>query len=279
MAKCDLCGQDAGMLRKRHKECDARHSEGIAAIAALARDAALAKMPVETLPDKARQIADSSFISQGSLPSIYATGFESAVQSVLEDGVLSEDEENSLDAFMKALSLGQDELDGSGAYTTMVKATIIREVLEGKLPERISVSGGLPFNFQKAEKLIWLFQGVDYAEQRTTTRYQGSYQGVSLKVAKGVYYRTGGFRGSPIPVTTTVAVETGALAITQKHIYFAGPSKSFRIPYSKMVTITPFSDGIGIQWDATSAKPQLFTTGDGWFTYNLVSNLAKAAAA
>lgn len=27
--------------------------------------------------------------------------------------------------------------------------------------------------------------------------------------------------------------------------------------------------------DAASAKPQIFITGDGWFTYNLVTNLAQ----
>jgi len=36
----------------------------------------------------------------------------------------------------------------------------------------------------------------------------------------------------------------------------------------------PYSDGIGIHRDAASAKPQIFVTGDGWFTYNLVVNLA-----
>lgn len=279
MGRCDLCGQDAGMLRKRHKECESRHNEGIASIIAFACDAALGKSSVDALPDQAKHISDGAFISQDSIAGLYATGFERAVRAVLEDGVLSEQEEQQLAAFMKALTLSQKELDASGAYTTMVKASLIREVLEGKFPERINVSGDLPFNFQKGEKLIWLFQDVDYAEQRTTTRYQGTYQGVSLRVAKGVYYRTGAFRGNPIPVTATVAVDTGALAVTQKHIYFGGPSKSFRIAYAKIVAITPFSDGIGIQRDAASAKPQMFTTGDGWFTYNLVSNLAKAAAA
>lgn len=32
---------------------------------------------------------------------------------------------------------------------------------------------------------------------------------------------------------------------------------------------------IGVQRDATSAKDQTFATGDGWFTYNLISNLAQ----
>jgi len=47
------------------------------------------------------------------------------------------------------------------------------------------------------------------------------------------------------------------------------------VPYSKIVSFTPYSDGIGIQRDAASAKPQTFVTGDGWFIYNLVVNLAR----
>jgi hypothetical protein len=35
-----------------------------------------------------------------------------------------------------------------------------------------------------------------------------------------------------------------------------------------------YSDGIGIQRDAASAKPEVFKTGDGWFAYNLITNLA-----
>jgi len=49
-----------------------------------------------------------------------------------------------------------------------------------------------------------------------------------------------------------------------------------RIPYAKIVSFTPFSDGIGLHRDAVTAKPQFFVTGDDWFTYNAVVNLAKA---
>ncbi|MBE0069320.1 hypothetical protein F3K46_09925 [Thermoanaerobacterium thermosaccharolyticum] len=67
----------------------------------------------------------------------------------------------------------------------------------------------------------------------------------------------------------------GILAVTTKHIYFYGPIRSFRAPYTKIVSFAPYSDGIGIQRDAASAKPQIFLTGDGWFLYNLVINLAR----
>jgi hypothetical protein len=49
---------------------------------------------------------------------------------------------------------------------------------------------------------------------------------------------------------------------------------AFRIPYAKIVSFEPFDNGLGIMRDGVSAKPQIFVTHDGWFSYNLVSNLA-----
>ena len=67
------------------------------------------------------------------------------------------------------------------------------------------------------------------------------------------------------------------VVITDKNIYFAGPAKSIRVPYVKIVSFQPFTDGFGIIRDGANTKPQLFITGDGWFTYNLITNLARLA--
>ena len=37
----------------------------------------------------------------------------------------------------------------------------------------------------------------------------------------------------------------------------------------------PYDDGFGIMRDAQTAKPQSFRTGDGWFAFNLATNLAQ----
>jgi len=98
---------------------------------------------------------------------------------------------------------------------------------------------------------------------------------MSVRVAKGLYYRTGSFRGNPIVTSEATHAGTGILGITTKHIYFAGGQKAFRVPYQKIVSFTPYSDGFGLQRDAQTAKPQSFVVGDGWFVYNLVVNLSK----
>ena len=41
------------------------------------------------------------------------------------------------------------------------------------------------------------------------------------------------------------------------------------------VRFDPYNGGFGIMRDAQTAKPQTFRTGDGWFAYNLATNLAQ----
>ena len=108
-----------------------------------------------------------------------------------------------------------------------------------------------------------------------TREYVGGSQGVSVRVAKGVYFRMGGFRGHSIEMCDIEQVDIGMLGVTTQHLYFAGLRQSFRIPYAKVVTFTPFTDAIGVCRDGVRAKPQYFVTGEGWFIYNLVKNLAQ----
>ena len=157
----------------------------------------------------------------------------------------------------------------------MVKGAIIRELLNGTIPQRLNVHGDLFFKFQKTEKLIWLFPEVKYYEDRKRREYKGGHHGVSIRLAKGLYYRVGTFKRHPVETTETVAVGSGPLAITNRHLYFAGSEKTFRIRHDKIVSVQPYEDGVGVQRDAQTAMPQLFITGDGWFTYNLLMNVSN----
>jgi hypothetical protein len=172
--------------------------------------------------------------------------------------------------------MSQAELanDEDGSFTRIVKAVVIRDVLKGIIPKHFKIRGSIPFNLRKGETIVWAFNNCEYYEDQTRRKYIGRTQGISIRIMKGVYYRTGAFGGSSIARTERTHVDTGLIAITNKHLYFAGELKSFRVPYAKIVSFEPFSDGIGIVRDAVTAKPQIFVTHDGWFTYNLVTNLA-----
>ena len=176
---------------------------------------------------------------------------------------------------IEIFGFNRDSLNSDPSYVKMVRGAVLRDVMEGHIPERMTIIGNVPFNLQKSEKLVWVFQNVKYYEMRTRRQYVGGYQGFSVRIAKGLYYRAGAFKGHPVETTQMVHVDTGFLGVTTNHIYFSGQSKGFRIKYDKIVSFEPYSDGLGVQKDGQTAKPQVFVTGDGWFTANLIMNLAK----
>ena len=206
---------------------------------------------------------------------LLAQAWEAAVEGSLEDGVLSLDEENALSRYLAHFNLSQADVDGNGAYHSMVQSAVIREAAEGVIPDRLGNIGPVPFNLMKSEQLVWVIDGVDYYEVKTRRERRGTSHGVSIRVAKGLYYRPSTFRSRPVEWEETVHEDTGLLGVTSKHIYFHGRRKRFRIRYDRIVSFEPYSDGIGVMRDAQTAKPQSFLTGDGWFIYNLVTNLAQ----
>jgi len=275
MADCIYCGKPAGFLKKTHKECEQQHENGKFVIISLVGKVGAEGGDLHQLENSIEHVASTSYLDKNTLNSLVVSGWERAVNIAFDDGLLSEEEESALSELKEHFSLSQQILDRNGAYSKLVKGAVLRDIMDGSLPERMKIEGGLPFNLQKSEKVVWVFQGVNYYEEKTRTRYVGGSQGVSIRIAKGIYYRTGAFKGERVQTSETMLVDTGLLGVTNKHIYFAGPSKRFRIAYNKIVTFDPFSDGIGVQRDAQTAKPQSFQTGDGWFTYNLITNLAQ----
>lgn len=275
MGNCAYCGKPAGFLKKVHIECRAKHFNGTTEIKSLVKAAGITGGGFEVLDQAIKETAEASLVSDDDVNAMIVSGWEEAVQSAFDDGILTEAEETNLSDLRKHFSLTQQDLDGNGAFMRMIKGGVLREILEGKVSQRISDLDGLPFNLQKSEQLIWAFQDVAYLEEQTKTHYQGGSQGVSIRVAQGVYYRVGGFKAERVQTAETVHVDTGLLGVTNKHIYFAGSAASFRINFNKIVSFQPFSDVIGVHRDARSAKPQTFVTGDGWFTYNMITNLAQ----
>lgn len=279
MGRCIYCGENAGLLRSVHLTCLEKHEAGWQQMVSVATQAAMgASGDLEGLTSDLEKLAKSNYVPTSNISAALVEAWEKAVIEALKDDGLSEDEETHLTEYREHFSLSQADLDARGAYTQMVKAGVIREILEGKVPSRVNIQGVIPFNLQKSESLVWLFQHVPLYEVRVRRERTGSFGGATVRVMKGVYFHTGRFGSHAVEKSATEHVDTGLLGITNKHIYFAGPLRKFRIPYAKIVSFEPYSDGIGVMRDAASAKPQTFVTEDGWFTYNLVFNLSQMQA-
>jgi hypothetical protein len=270
-----FCGKPAGLFHNKHHECVEKHESGKHRITDLILEGLSSPASVGSTASRVRQVAEQSFISESERRDLSLAVWSFAVNDALEYGVLSEQIEKQLIDLKEDLSLSPSELLRTDAWDRMTKSVVLRAIMTGVIPQRTRADRNLPFNFQKAEQIVWTFDEVDYLEDRTRREYVGGSGGVSVRVMKGVYYHVGGFKGRSIDRTERVHVDTGLVALTTKQIYFSGARKAFRIPYAKIVSFEPFTNGLGIMRDTVSAKPQIFVTHDGWFTYNLATNLAR----
>ena len=172
--------------------------------------------------------------------------WEEAVEGAIKDGLLSLDEDHALAQYPDHFDLTQEELNRNVAQTTLVQAGVIRDVANGLVPQRQTLSGAIPFNLMKSEQLVWVIQDVDYLGTVVRRERQGTSHGVSIRVARGLYYSPRQCRSRPIEWEETVHADTGLLGLTTKHLYFAGSRKKFRVRYDRIVSpSTPTTMGSG----------------------------------
>lgn len=104
---------------------------------------------------------------------------------------------------------------------------------------------------------------VNWYEPRRITR-RISYGGPSLriKIMKGVYWNTGSYGVQRHTEDVLTHIDSGTLYLTNKRVLFDGAVKNNTIRLSKILDITPYSDGIGIEKD-TGKSPILMIDDKG----------------
>ncbi len=233
-----------------------------------------------TVIDQGRPIAelDSDYMSLTPIQREYTLNsvFENIVKKGIEDGIITEDEEKAISTFAEHFSLSKQVFDAQPWYEQYVKLLTLNDLMNGIVPKRREISiEGYFLNLVKGEQLLWRFDDIAYYEEVKRTHYEGRSSGVSIRIAKGVYYRTSASKGVPVTTTEMKQKAIGTLFVATKNLYFYSAQKTVKIPFNKVVAFTPYSDGLGVQKDTATAKPQIFAGLDGWFAFNLVSNICN----
>lgn len=278
MSNCIYCGQPAGFLRKQHPACHERYRLGWETLVAQAQGSLAGGVSLEGLGQDLDAVATAHLLPREHVRLALVCAYEAVVEQYLEDGLLTKDEESRLAEFQSRFDLSQSELDRAGAFMRVAKAAVLRDLMQGVIRDRLVVSGRLPFNLQKSERLVWVFPVVRYYLERTKTHIEGGSSGINVRIAKGVHYRVGAFKGNPVQTTSMSLEDIGMLGATTKGVVFAGERKAFRVAHNKIASLVQYSDGIGVLKDSQTARPIVFVTGDGWFSYNLLATLAQMAS-
>lgn len=194
------------------------------------------------------------------------------VERRFSTGNISDDEAKRILALSSRFGITSNHLGAAGVK--LVKSEILRYLDRGEVPQ-VKIVDNIPIILQPGEKVIWGFTDVTYLTVKKHTEYVGSSSGMSIRLMKGLYYRTGTFHGQPVRTEYLSKEGRGILVITNKTLYFWSPNKAVKAPFRKIISTQPFADAIQILRDGSNAAPQFFKLDDPLFAADLI---ARASA-
>lgn len=167
----------------------------------------------------------------------------SLVNSIIEDGEVSPEEDATLEETINNLS----------AKLTMDLQTKKRLDTYRKLWKINHVDLPVfepPIILQKRE-VCYYAQPVDWYETRSV-RHHVNYGGTTarIRIAKGIYYRLGSLDYNNTPTQELTFIDSGIIYITNKRTIFTGSKKNVAILFSRILNLVPYKDGVDIIKDS-----------------------------
>lgn len=214
-------------------------------------------------------------MTQSNIEDAYLYVLNKAATNFLKDGILSDDEQQKINDYVQYLALPVNNLPTAYQNTEISKlgqVSILKDIQRGIVPNTGIVA---PIILGKKETVLWTYNGVNLYQEKITREWVGRSRGMSFRVMKGVYYHTGGSKGHPVEHSSMEHQGTGSLFVTNKNLIFYSQTKGLKIPFNKIVGITPYSDGIEVHKDGANTKRITMQGFDPWFLMNLLSQIAN----
>lgn len=228
----------------------------------LQRSLQISQKVLQTMPLNRQQQQDAYYEMLGQ-----------AGKNFLKDGYMSPSEQQKVDEYVSTLGLSLINLPPSlkgSSIEELSQATILNDLQSGR-PPRYNIQA--PIILTKGEVALWCYNNVTMYQEKIKREMVGSHSGFSFRVMKGVTYRTGGFKGHPVETSYMENMGVGSLYVTNKNIIFMGQMRSIKVPYTKIIGINPYSDGMEVQRDGNNVKRLVFQGFDCSFVLNVINNL------
>ena len=160
------------------------------------------------------------------------------------------------------------ELTGKNTNSKSLMSTeTLNMIRNGQLPTII----GTNINLANDEVCHYADIGYTFKDRTITTGYTGKSSGISIRLAKGLTYRTGGSGGKAIREKQRTTY-TGTLYITNKRVIYSSTNECFDKTFDKITSVTEVKDGIILQIGSTSYSIILNTHTEFVKLFNMVKN-------
>lgn len=205
----------------------------------------------------------------------YYNVLNKATDKFMADGFLSDQEEKQLMAYSSGLGIALNSLPIQYRNSNLLRvsqAIILKDLQRGVLPKNPLT---VPVMLSKGEAVLWEYDNVTIYQEKITREYVGGSRGMSYRLFKGMTFRTGSFKGRPVEKSHMETIGNGSLVVTNKNFFFHCPTASVKIPYSKLVGVTPYSDGLEVHKEEAKPKRTVFQGFDAWFPMNVLAQVNK----
>lgn len=272
MGICPYCGKSVGFFARHHQAClDAANESRSIGIEKFKTEIATAfesKRPYRGLIDRLNQIKSEHILNS-----------EIAGQTVLsmmDELSRHEPLEPPMAEFFAKLGESFVDVENIGPNSPLYDScgpTFLNVALSQNLwlimhNDSVHFPNPCDVILQTGENRLAEFGTVLYRKTVTVSAHAGGYNGISVRVASGLYYRFGGYDGRAVAATVQ-NVDTGFIVLTNKGMYFAGQEKTFRVPYSSILRFKAYPDGIGFFRNVGDGREELFTVVDPWRTLRI----------
>lgn len=231
--------------------------------------------PLETLLLKIDVFCEDRGMSEEEKREAVIASLDASAEKSMEDMVVTEHEESYFFDFLQHFNLSFEDLSPH-SQKLLTQGKAIRAMLGGNPPSPPALN--LPFLFQKSEQVVWAWEQIHLAEIVSKHKIVGRTRGISVRVLRGVYWRTGGFEGERVSRQELRPMGDALVAVTTKHIYYQLTGGTKRVRLDKIIGITLYSDSVLVSLDGATAKPLCFFTQEPAFLANVIQNAAHCAS-
>lgn len=269
MATCKYCGLSASIFSHAHKECEEKHQQGLDQLEKILRQYFAGGQTVASMRQAIVQLRKPTFLKKSDV--------EQCALRVIDDHAAklqppyNRQALTQIDDFINGLTLERQAMNAHGSLDLLAERTsqltIINNLQRGILPQTTAT---LPVMLSRGEAVLWVYNNVALYQEKIERQYNHITGGFSFRIMKGVYYRTGTGRSKPVERSVMNLEAQGQLIVTNKNLIFYSQTKGVKVPFNKIISVAPYTDGLEIHKDGSS-KRMVFQGFDCWFVMNILS--------
>lgn len=274
------------MFSHVHKECEKSAQEGIVQYTEAVKQAVLEGSSYQDASTPLTLVTMEHKMLPDQIKSALIDGWSQAVNQLMDAGPISDAIHTASTKFLQDAGIDSAALATIQSSINLELNFLFWCVTQGKLAQCPPVAE-TAFTLQPGETAILLLENIGYARdvtsKRTVRHTTGSGSGIHSD-GFGVSSHSSSSVSQVVETTEMTKVDDGQLLFTTRNMYFGGQHKSFRVPYTDLLDVKSYSNGLGFFRDKDDAPAEVLCISPGWagpapkFWCNLVHFLASSDA-